>query len=714
MSEARARSILTRLLPPLAVALVMVGLLWWSIRPPVPLEAVPALESPVQTPSRRIDTVAWLGREEGGGSNLPSRTIAAPLLAGRVLTLEGRAIVASCDGKEHHEENGSMRLILSHPRPSGEIQVYTQEIEVRRGQWVARQELLDPVEPKWITWRVEHVTLGGREVESRMWPTEPREFGIPDNRCVVLRGRWTSPHVLHVVAAGAAGELRDVEMIPAMFSYSPTDVEPFWPTDDALHPGAFEWRRYEEEDPFLYEWPTSWKGDSPVTISREQLGDVDRQLFWVRARGYAWRRVILDITFGGERTVTLEPESLLDVEIPPLDPGLGVRLVLYQPRTGVWSDLVTTFDLAEQRRLTIDGLRSGRYEVRAEIGDQLSWRMGSIETAPLLHGLLPYTSTVPLVLGSAELDLPSGETTHLSLECASPLRGEGVPFEGTLSYPKSWWYEHASIRITPRVCQPPSREAPMGYGLAGLPYRDGTGELITLRYVQGDPEIRRWSAGRVYPGEFRVTVLPFQVSTTVTIGPEGETNVAIALPEVPADLDVWLVDDRTGKPRPDVALWHSSLARPTDGDEWVPVRRFGNPYFSIRTAPGARYFLGCDAENRYVLTPDHLDLEPGRSLHEIRIRPMCRVEVRVIEEGLLVPTDVVWLRRVRIQRQDQPAPVIDSFEAIDGRGMIHIPEAGIYQVEFELILGFDPIPPQRVELRSGELTEVVVELRRNH
>ena len=108
-----------------------------------------------------------------------------------------------------------------------------------------------------------------------------------------------------------------------------------------------------------------------------------------------------------------------------------------------------------------------------------------------------------------------------------------------------------------------------------------------------------------------------------------------------------------------------------------------------------------------------LELVPGLQSVRFELAPVYAMRFEFREDGTALPTGPQGLQTTRdIRAVDHEGRVTDGGLQRDMRVDVSAP--GVYEISFD---GLDagryyPIPPRRVEVRAGETTEVIVELRR--
>jgi hypothetical protein len=97
----------------------------------------------------------------------------------------------------------------------------------------------------------------------------------------------------------------------------------------------------------------------------------------------------------------------------------------------------------------------------------------------------------------------------------------------------------------------------------------------------------------------------------------------------------------------------------------------------------------------------------------LELAPVCAMRFEFREDGTPLPTGPRGLQTTRDIR------AVDHEGRVTGGGLqrdmrVEVSAPGLYEIRFEGIDPdrYHPLPPRRVDVRAGETTEVIVELRR--
>ena len=617
------------------------------------------------------------------------------------IPIEGTLTVLDLEGNEHANESGVFELVLW-VKNTGDIH----EVTVRNGKWTAEA-------PPSVQLGVQGFRLGGRPA----YVDEDR-VPVPGDGTLHIRARWAPVARLRVKAADTGADLTGIEVV------SGRDFD----VGDQDHPGPCS-----PEDVVLAD------ARSPIEFGHEEEDvKAGTRKYWVRAPGYAWGRIAIDHRSGGERVLVLEPAAGVEVSLAGLRPGSRAVVRLRECIEGA----------REERRSLLQELRralgkvEGVSEASLDAADvDLEEKLAGVELTPMardilekmedlnterfvveaapdadgsarIEGVAPgrYRLTVeigsrwrkPAALAEAVVDLGAGEIERVSLALKEPpARPSPVPVAGTLRVPEAWGPIRPRIRLH-------ARDADEGDG------DDETAEerrhrLRNLRAlpVEGEPEVLRWDAGKLPPGRYEFTVDDVGYGTLIAVGPEGDSGMKLELPE-PVDREIRLVDVETGEEaRVNTLQWSlavvdgflSSIDNEVSRDERMGRFRF--------RAPGGKLRLRLDSDEYSLDDGDH-EIHAGESV--LRVRRTCGIRLSVKEGEARVPWDWSWgVPRAREVGGEGRAT---SWGEKSGAFRVEVTRPGTYELSFPSIRGYETIPSRRIEVKPGQFSEAIVDLRR--
>ncbi|MGE3172501.1 MAG: hypothetical protein AB7O97_07720 [Planctomycetota bacterium] len=510
---------------------------------------------------------------------------------------------------------------------------------------------------------------------------------------------------LAVRDARTRAHLEDVELrcAPSAFMgllQHPGDGEPFTALGDGLtSPVALRGGRKasEREDQVggIALRPASGKAPRPADLAKPV--ETERGvLIYARAPGYAWGRVVVDVSKGAERELLLQPGAALGLRLANVQletyAAFGKPAAVYVTRIAPNGEetAVAQHRLDEtvaEEGLRVSGLEPGDHVVSVELGSSLGLR--------LRH-----------VLAREPLSLPAGQSRDLVLVLDdAPTPPQRVPLAGTLSFPHFGAEE--SVRL--ELYQSDYRYGRPDFELSLADMDPDTGALPTWRF-----RLEELPTGR-----YQVRLMPFEKGWMLELPPGGREDAAFVVPEL-AEVLVETVDTRTGARLPLEVIRYGyreelpGRVRHDHSGARTTVRFDGEPgRFRFWTPPGQAYVRTFAIPRALGLGSRSQDLElvPGLQSVRFELAPACTLRFEFHIGGAALPHD-----------DDIFASLGRGIRAIghDGRvqAMTHwlfeASEPGVYEITFEGVGAdrFAPIPHRRVDVRAGETTDVIVELRR--
>ncbi len=566
--------------------------------------------------------------------------------------LVGTIVAVDEAGREHRHEEGSFRFVLWVGDSGQHLNV-----PVMDGVWEA--EVLEGVRLE-----AQNIRLGGKPAFC-----DGKRISVPGDGKLAISAHWPRKAFLRVLDATTRIDLEGVVLVPEHPSQSNRDMP---------HPG-------NHPSASLLTAETR----SPVDLAKLISGSDDsnwRMNYWVRASGYAWGRIELDLRLGGERTLALKPAAQLEVKLVGELPSTGWVLRLYprQPEEGEKAktlrsrgELHPVFEVKPEpdRATAVDGLEPGDYRLTAEAG---SWWKA------------------PKAMGETFVTLEAGRKTQSTLKItALPPKPESVPLAGTLYVPPAWGSVRPDLTL----------EALDNEEIGENEIR-GRQDLQAAS-ISGTPGRFIWDAGEVPPGRYKIEVgldaLSIEWDHFVKVGPGGDKGVRIELGE-PAEVAVRVVDEKTGL---DVTVeqleWHMEV-RPEAGgwsDNEVKEKK-GNTF--VFRAPVGPITIGSDSEE-YVTSTQEIDVRPGRNDVTLKVTPACGIRFRALEGQSRVPWNDDWEVELRAKS--------GAGEAVGWRwsGGVHtitLTEPGVYIVTFPDRDGFAHVPEREVEVEPRTFTDITV------
>jgi hypothetical protein len=438
-------------------------------------------------------------------------------------------------------------------------------------------------------------------------------------------------------------------------------------------------------------------GGAPRPAELVQPEETERGVMvYARAPGYSWGRIVLDVSTGAERELLLEPAAALVLRFANVqlegyatlekEATLCVRRV--GPDGGVSDVWFQRLDQTlETEGLRLEALQPGELAVSVELGGAMSWRKRP-------------------VLVREKFSLAAGETRELLLVLAdSPVPPERATLGGVVSFPAFGGEEEVRLELY---------QADYRYG-------DADFELALADMEHAFSALPTWSfrLEDLPVGRYQVRLLPFEKSWMIELPTGGREDVELVVPEL-AEVFVETVDARTGERIPlEVIRYGSREDLPGRvHHDWSSIRNMAafedEPgRFRFWTVPGAAYVATYNLPSELNLGIRRLDLElvPGLQSLRFELAPACTLHFEFRVNGAALPRDdgifTGLSRGIRAIGHEGRVGTVTYW-------LLQASAPGLYEISFEGIGAdrFLPIQPRRVEVRAGETTEVIVDLRR--
>lgn len=598
------------------------------------------------------------------GASLPAEN--APTGA----TFQGKVTVYDIDGNVlSNTANGKLIATLGRDRTSMKIEVDVKSGEFALalgrgdgGTWLhplkseKDMRFLAGAEPEELLLKIrgcEAEDLGQLVlIEGTSSPSVLRDKLIPlDPEGTELHLRTIPPFTLHVVdAKNRSIQLKDVEVLDASRG-----------------------RNYliQGEDLSRAVMVRTQASPFPLTPSLDQARTSKVECL-VRAPGFAWKTVGLNLSSGGERTVALESGGDLKILVQG-DLPEKARLRLY-PDGERWpaSDLSIETDA----ELVLEGLETGSFTARLEVGSALRR---------------------PLVLAEQQVSIQAGSMADIILTPVPPDFPASVEVSGTFRLPVAWELQEAYVTIV--RTSPPT----------GSPEERSHFQLSKLRPDPGSPGVYPFSFGKLVPGTYVASLSDVGQAWEVEVPTTGLTDLRLDVPP-PVQVTVAVRDSATGE--------ISELAQRL---RWEP--KFDGHRNSSRFAQAARD----EATKRFRLTVPEGPVSVGASHRQLARNELTFEAKDGLEVELLVQR--IALAKIVLQHEGRTIPWPEDYDFdhscrhIDGEGKIlmrgagstgarfTVSEPGRYRVTLPKVEGFLLPEPVEMELSPEEPREITVELR---
>jgi hypothetical protein len=577
------------------------------------------------------------------GAPEPDEALGLVAPASETKRLVGTIVAVDPDGVEHSSESGRFRLeVIQGPEWS------SLDIEVHAGRFSV--DLASDAR-----FRIDSVVLGGRPA----FAERRREtFAFPGSGVLELFVRWPPWAVLHVRSAIDQRELNSIELLAG------TEL-----LEDLPHPGDGGERQVLARD-------ASSPIDLEAILAAEEADRGHVWPFWIfyaRSSGFAWGRIKIRRSMGGEGVLLLEPAGELEVLVHG-EPNLaGTALRVFRTEGKCATEPYLDQRMRESRRVLLESLEAGRYRVELQLGQW--WEE-------------------PIILASEHADVVAGARRSVTLVASERPQIRKVPLSGTIRVPTAWNVEQA-------------------FGSAELlgTAEDGSGGFLrfngTNRRPIGSDEVYDWSIeGGVQPGKYALSLHDPPFIVVAEVGEEGRTDADIIVPP-PGRVSVRVVDDATGV---DAAIgeihWYPA---------WPPGVSGGSLELVGRNETTKRFeFLAPQTE--IVVTVSEPGMEQvGETIHVkagqneavLRLRPACGILIRLIdgETGASVPCPR-FIRPKPIDGDGSPT----RFGGRRDGYFIGVSQPGRYRFAVPRVDGYEPVPDQEVLVEAGKITEHVIRL----
>ncbi|MCK5943927.1 MAG: hypothetical protein KAI24_18225 [Planctomycetes bacterium] len=438
-------------------------------------------------------------------------------------------------------------------------------------------------------------------------------------------------------------------------------------------------------------------GETPQLVDLSQPEENSRGVMvYARAPGYAWGRIVLDLSKGSQRELLLSPSATMHVRFANVQLGeyakLGKPAILcvgaIRPDGGVDDVLFRQLDetLATEG-VRIENLQPGEHTVSVELGHAFSWRNRH-------------------VLARDQVELVAGRQHEVVLALAdSPRPPELTTLGGVLSFPR--FGGEQDVRLW--LYKSDYRYGDPDFELSLADMEPTSGALPTWSFrLEGLPV-----------GRYQARLMPFEKNWMFELPSGGRDDLMFVVPKL-AELVVETVDARSGERIPLEVIRYSRReelpGRVHHG--WSSQRNVarieGGPgRFRIWAAPGPALLrtFRLPAELGLAHRSQEVDLVPGLQHVRYELGPGSTIKFDFRVNGATLPRDDGIYNGIA----ETVRPI-----GHDGRvgylsyWMLEANKPGLYEITFEGIGEdrFRRIPPRRIEVRAGETTEVRVELER--
>ena len=469
-----------------------------------------------------------------------------------------------------------------------------------------------------------------------------------------LVAEWTSETLLHVRSRETGEALCDLRLLRI----------PDWMRNSRPHPGV--------PTPNDQQWTAEC---SPFPLSAEGAHAGQSVPYHVHSPGYAWGRILLDTTTGGDREILLDPGGILDITFEGgWDHENAVLRLRVLGELQPYAEAPITGEVMQ-----VDGILPGSYEVSVETGN---WAQN------------------PLVLGSAEVTIAAGVVSPLLLPVASIEDEERVPFGGTVFIPDGWLLDEFQLRIRP---------IDPGRNVVEETQHIPSIEMAATQ-IQGGM-LFSWEADDVEPGNFGLLVLPIGYGINVAVPETGNLQADISLP-APVLIEVQTVIAGTQEPAtPNMIRWTPVREQgvPGTGALSVQPESTGGNVFLFEAPVGGVILSSSDAAYRPASRQITATLD-GPNVFTFELQPAHGVSLHLYDLETPVPWDIGWHAHLSPLEGTTGQVVTRGRVGISYRILVSSP--GWYTLTLPEIDGFLPVDPMPVEILDGQIIDIDLPLQR--
>ena len=566
---------------------------------------------------------------------------------------ERRLIIRDVDGRELHHENGE--FVLS-PREEGAkilVPFRGGRFSLKGFQGMARIELAKALSVD-----------GDRPVAF-----EKEWFEFKRDEPTLLAGHYLPDCILRVIDAETGVSLDGVGVLPKL------NAGP-----EQNHPGGHTPASLVVRDEA-----------SPVRLPRRR----GLQSYWVTARGYGWRVILVDHETGGERVVPLEPAGRLVVEVygdidSYMNQSLQMEIRVYSHAA---RNMVASSHLEPRGWQSFNGVAVGTYDVKVELGpaDDSSIVLGETQVAITVNA----TSTARIELTHHEIPPPK------------------VGVRGEIVLPK----KHRTLDLYPSQRIQPANGSALRVGDAvrilaphgpALRYRDAMDiqlQSMDGRYDEEDgSEVFRWNA-EISPGRYLFVVEPVQHGVVLDVPESPDAHIRIVLPDL-FSVTLRVIDANTHQPIIGATIHWSRYFGERGADGWIEMdleSGVDNATVYLTEGPFSFAASGPNYGER------SMDAYAGSGANQftLELSPCIRREITLMQGETVVP----WGQGMTCSFRSFGAKDTHPCENLgDGKMQACFGQPGLYEIILGELEGFREIAPVVVDVSKGDLSPVVVQL----
>ncbi len=599
-----------------------------------------AMAAPAAGAGERIALAEVAPEEEQAPAAEPARTtwpasaVAKTEPSPAEIPIEGTIVVTDPEGGEHPYESGSMTIVVWHGHSGGHQAVVSgdyQPVDVVNGRWKAT--VAEDAE----------LAFGGMALGG-LWAGSEHDdnLPIPTSRFLAVRARWPPASTLRVRSAETHQDLTGIEIVLGGGSGS-----------GMQHPGS-----YGATDVLAA------NASSPIDLGRVMAGRDHGRTLFVRAPGFAWGEIEVDLASGGERLIDLVPGGALRVAVSGRVPD-EARLRVRRDGTPLEAELEGT------REVELGSLLPGSCTVSVEVGE---WFQD------------------PVVLGSASAEILAGGLTRVTIEVAAPAKVATAHLKCTLVVDPAWGEVAPAVTVESIGTPPDGRRISRHFSSE------------KLKPVPGAVNTWTFYVGRVPQGsyEFEIDEPFWLLSRAVDAATDG---VRLEVPG-PAVAEIRAVD-KDGVELAEVTALHWNPVRSGGGFSRAATRDPASGRFEIRAPSGSIEIsvTGIELRGSHVY-----DLQPGRQAFDFVVSRNVGFTLALRDGETKLPLSWGSLDEPREVGGDGTIVCL----GMDARGMlVAVTRPGRYRFTVPAVPGYEPIPEQEVLVPEQGFAEHVVQLVRS-
>ena len=212
-------------------------------------------------------------------------------------------------------------------------------------------------------------------------------------------------------------------------------------------------------------------------------------------------------------------------------------------------------------------------------------------------------------------------------------------------------------------------------------------------------------------GTWVATFDPGQWRAVVPLEASGRQQ--LTLPEL-ATVTLATVDPTTGAPVEGALVsWYCPLEGPSSGWSNRQAEPLSEPGLHELRAPATEVVVQVDHDD-YGATSQTYELSPGPQALTLELAPLVGFALQLLDgDTNATPSGWGWRLELRAPGSDKRYNKA-SFSFRDGKVVIWPADPGLYELHFPELDGYEPIEPLEIDLRTGEIQNLEVQVVRKH